>query len=246
MAFAVRGADGSTGVGRSAPPSTGGAIGKLRGRARITLALTDRAAEPPTDDHAHSPQTALEAQGRQDCRAAPVAHTPAGGHPGRRLAGRAAAPVRPRAGLRAGESGRGPGVLGVPRPQPGQRQPLPCRDPGACAGAELLHLPGLRDQRPGHLQAHRIHAGQARIPARRQGGTGEGLPARVQRSLARLRRSTPRAFPRRPELPARAAGTRRRAVRRERRLGAALGAARPPRCPGRPRPRPRPRAALPR
>ena len=47
----------------------------------------------------------------------------------------------------------------VHNPQSGTHYRVAIRGNGA--GLQLLHLPRLRDQRPGHLQAHRVHAGQA-------------------------------------------------------------------------------------
>ena len=59
------------------------------------------------------------------------------------------------------ESRQRSGVLRFPGAQPRQRHALPRGDPRPHAGRELLLLSGFRDQSPGHLQAHRVHARQA-------------------------------------------------------------------------------------
>ena len=132
------------------------------------------------------------------------------------------------------------------RVQPGERYAVPRGDPRPRTWAEFLHLSGFRDQSPGHLQAHRVHARQAGSEARRQGCIGARLRSDVQRDLARLHGRASAALPGRNGLPFRRAGAGEVAVRSRRRLGAAAGEATRTGAPAVRCPRVRPRAAMPR
>ena len=174
------------------------------------------------DDHQGAQRQACQARG-----AAPVAH-PSPDATGRgRLADRAAPPVRRAsrpsncttwATSRCSPSSR------VHNPASRTRYRVAIR--GATLGQQLLQLPRLRHQRPGHLQAHRVHAGPAGRAAWRQGGAGARLPARLQRDLARLRRRAPCALSRRQQTARRRCWRMAEAaVRCGRRLGPAAGTA---------------------
>ena len=99
------------------------------------------------------------------------------------LATRLAPPVRPRAGLRAGEPERRAVLLRVSRQQSGFEVQLPRGDSRLGAGRQFLLVPGLCHQRAGHLQAPRIHARPAAEEAWRQGGVRARLPAGLFRAL---------------------------------------------------------------
>ena len=127
----------------------------------------------------------------------------------------------------AREPGQRAGVLRLPRAQPAKRHALPRGHPRPSAGRQFLHLPRLRDQRPGHLQAHRVHARTPGQAARRQGGVGARFRAR---RTARSGSTTPArgvcVCAPATGCPAELLAQRAAAVRRRRRLGLALG---PPR-----------------
>ena len=125
---------------------------------------------------------------------------------------------------------------------PASGTPLPRRHPRPALGAQPLHLPRLRDQRPGHLQAHRVHAGQA---AARRGGKAalragfEPAYSEIWLDYAGQRAGAPS---RRQALPAGVLAHAKADVRCGCRLGAALGPPRrvcTPAAAGRARRRPR-------
>ena len=96
---------------------------------------------------------------------------------------------------------RRPVLLGVSRRQPAVESQLPRGDTGLNARRKLLFLPGLRHERTGHLQAHRVRPRPAGEEARGEGRLCAGVAPAF--SEIYLRNDGARAcIPRRNGLPA--------------------------------------------